>query len=177
MLDLEIEEHTLSSRADDRCSCCLTSFLLPGEHWRAAGWQQRAEIRSSSPAAETARAPTRPVFEKLWEFAFAHDKPSPAVSGGGVDPLQALVDQTRPPVTEDDEPDSEFERGWTAPGPWGSYPRHEVSVALSWCGGWPCLGEFERAVAGRRPQHASPNGGLHHFCFNVELKVKNHQME
>jgi len=30
--------------------------------------------------------------------------------GGGVDPLQALVDQTRPPVTEDDEPDSEFER-------------------------------------------------------------------
>ncbi|CAE7651861.1 unnamed protein product [Symbiodinium necroappetens] len=30
--------------------------------------------------------------------------------GGGVDPLQALVDQTRPPITEDDEPDSEFER-------------------------------------------------------------------
>ena len=33
--------------------------------------------------------------------------------GGGIDPLQALVDQARPPVREDDdddEPDSEFER-------------------------------------------------------------------
>ena len=31
--------------------------------------------------------------------------------GGGIDPLQALVDQTKPPPPEEDEVDSEFERG------------------------------------------------------------------